>query len=299
MKKFLNNRKVVPYVFCLPFILMFVIVFLYPAITAVMMSFQKVDTFSGAATWNNFSNYKKLFGDSHFWVAFKNTLIYTCVSLALNVPLSLLIANMLNSKLMGGKLSNVFRSVLFLPTLTSAVVAGIVFRLAFSAQPDGVMNRIIGLFGLEPFGWLTTQSGQFISLAILNIWLNLGINVVYYLSGLQSIPTEMYEAADLDGASATQKFFHLTLPLLKPTSVYVMTMSILAGFSMFTESHVLWNGNFAGDKGLTIVAYLYQNGFRKNNFGYAATVGIVLMLLVLAVNLVQMFFNGSFKKEGN
>ena len=276
---------------------MFLIVFLYPAVSAVVMSFQKVDSFSGAANWIGANNYIKLLSDSYFWTALNNNLIYTCICVAINLTFALIMAYMLNSTLMNAKVRNVFKSVLFLPTLTSAVVAGIVFRLSLSSKETGIMNQIIGLFGAQPYGWLTNRSGSFISLTILNIWLNQGINMIYFLSGLQGIPTQIYEAADIDGANGPTKFFIIILPYLKPTTVYVATMSILAGFSMFTESHVLWNGKLAGDIGLTIVAYLYQNGFRRNNFGYAATVGIMLMLLVLVVNLVQMVLNGSFRKE--
>lgn len=296
MKKFLNSPKVVPYIMVLPFILMFFIIFLYPAISAVIMSFQKVNALNlSSAQWVGLQNYTKLFSDKHFLTAISNNLIYTVIAVVTNIFISMLLAYMLNSKML--KSRNVFKSILFLPALTSTVVAGIVFRLALTTQETGVMNQVIGLFGLEPFGWLTTRTGSFISLAILNIWLNVGTNIIYYLSGLQGIPVEIYESADIDGANAATKFFKITLPYLKPITVYVATMSVLAGLSMFTESYTLWSGKFAGDTGLTIVAYLYQTGFRQNDFGYASAVGIVLMILVLAVNLVQMTLNGSFKKE--
>ena len=121
---------------------------------------------------------------------------------------------------------------------------------------------------------------------------------MYYLSGLQQIPEELYESASIDGASALQKFRHITLPLLKPTTVYVLTISIFAGLAMFTESYILFNGNTSPNNvGTTIVGYLYRMGWEQNNIGLASAIGCFLLVMVLIINLIQLGINGTFRKE--
>jgi arabinosaccharide transport system permease protein len=122
--------------------------------------------------------------------------------------------------------------------------------------------------------------------------------MMYYLSGLQQIPEELYESASIDGASALQKFRHITLPLLKPTTVYVLTISIFAGLAMFTESYILFNGNTSPNNvGTTIVGYLYRMGWEQNNIGLASAIGCFLLVMVLIINLIQLGINGTFRKE--
>ncbi|MDF9848301.1 ABC-type sugar transport system permease subunit [Paenibacillus sp. PastM-2] len=122
--------------------------------------------------------------------------------------------------------------------------------------------------------------------------------MLYFLSGLKNIPDDYYEAASIDGASAFQRFTRITIPLLKPTTIYVLTVSIYAGLAMFIESMKLWNGNnLPKNIGLTIVGYLYRQGIKKNNLGYAAAVGIVLLIITMVINLTQLAFSGMFKKE--
>ena len=122
--------------------------------------------------------------------------------------------------------------------------------------------------------------------------------MLYFLSGLQGIDTALYESADIDGASRWQKFTKITLPLLKPTSIYVLTISIYAGLAMFLESYMMWGGNGSPRNiGLTIVGYLYRRGIEKNQMGYASAVGLVLLIIALIINIIQLVLNGTFKKE--
>jgi arabinosaccharide transport system permease protein len=159
------------------------------------------------------------------------------------------------------------------------------------------MNRLMTAMGFQPVKWLSYAGpGNFV-LILLTLWRWNGVNIVYYLSGLQSIPTDYYEAAQIDGASALQKFFHVTLPCIRPVLIYVITITVLGGFSMFTESVALWQQNNAGGVGRTIVGYMYMVGFKKNNLGLASAVGLTLLVLVVAVNLVQLVLMGFFRKE--
>lgn len=177
-------------------------------------------------------------------------------------------------------------------------MAGTIFRLMFGEMEGSLINSILGWFGIDPVKFLKGQVTGFIALVALATWRWTGVNMLYFLSGLKNIPGEYYEAASIDGASAFQKFTKITMPLLKPTTIYVLTISIYAGLAMFIESMMLWNGNNSPKNiGLTIVGYLYRQGIEKNNLGYAAAVGIVLLAITMIINLTQLKLSGMFKKE--
>ena len=289
----LNNPKVVPYVLIAPFVLFFLVVYLYPLVMTIIMSFQKIDG-PKHREFIGLKNYLKL-DTRDFRLALQTSGRYAFWDLIVLTIVPLLIACILHSGLVKG--SSFFKSLFFIPSLTSIIVAGIVFRLAFGTLETATMNRVMTALGQKPIKWLSyADSGNFV-LILLTLWRWNGVNIVYYLSGLQSIPTDYYEAAQIDGANAIQKFFHVTLPGIKPVLIYVITITVLGGFSMFTESVALWQQNNAGGVGRTIVGYMYMVGFKKNNFGLASAVGLVLLVLVIAVNLIQLILMGFFKKE--
>ncbi len=295
IKRFLYSQKVAPYVFVLPFILVFLIFWVYPLGSSLSMSFQKV-TLGQDAQWIGFDNYTKLMGDKTFFKAVANSAVYMVLTLVILIPFPMLFAVLLNSKFMWAK--EFFKSSFFFPALTSVVVAGTIFRLMFGEMEGSLINSILGLFGIEPMKFLKGQVTGYIALVALATWRWTGVNMLYFLSGLKNIPDDYYEAASIDGASRWQKFTRITMPLLKPTSIYVLTISIYAGLAMFIESMMLWNGNNSPKNiGLTIVGYLYRQGIEKNNLGYAAAVGIVLLAITMIINLTQLAFSGMFKKE--
>lgn len=162
------------------------------------------------------------------------------------------------------------------------------------------MNQVISFFGMEPMVWLRRTVPVWIALLLLCLWRWTGVNMMYYLSGLQQIPGDLYESADIDGASSIQKFRYITLPLLKPTTVYVLTISIFGGMAMFTESYLLFNGNNSPNNvGLTVVGYLYRMGLTQNNVGLGSAIGVVLLIIVLILNVIQLILNGTFSKKGD
>lgn len=293
-KKLMYNKKIAPYVFILPFILVFIIFFISPMINTVIMSFQEV--LPGQREFVGIKNYSKLLGDKVFLKAMYNSFKYMVWTLIVLIPIPMIFACIINSKLMVGR--EFFKSVFFLPALTSVVVAGTVFRLAFGEQGTSLMNQFIGLFGVDPIKWLKIGSTGFITLLVLACWRWTGVNMLYFLSGLKNIPEELYESADIDGATVWQKFRYITIPQLKPTTIYVLTISVYAGLAMFTESYMLWAGNNSPKNiGLTIVGYLYRQGIEKNAMGYASAVGIVLFAFAMIINLIQLKLNGTFSKE--
>ncbi|ANY72294.1 carbohydrate ABC transporter permease [Paenibacillus ihbetae] len=295
IKKFLYSQKVAPYVFVLPFILVFLVFWVYPLGSSLGMSFQKIQL-GQEASWIGLDNYEKLSGDGVFLKAVTNSAIYMVLTLLILIPFPMLFAVLINSKLMWGR--EFFKSSFFFPALTSVVVAGTIFRLMFGEMEGSLINSILGWFGIDPVKFLKGQVTGFIALLALATWRWTGVNMLYFLSGLKNIPDEYYEAASIDGASSFQKFTKITMPLLKPTTIYVLTISIYAGLAMFIESMMLWNGNNSPKNiGLTIVGYLYRQGIEKNNLGYAAAVGIVLLAITMIINLTQLKLSGMFKKE--
>lgn len=295
IKKFVYSQKVAPYVFVLPFIFIFLLFWLYPLVNSFIMSFQ--DKMLGQdPKWIGEANYSKLLTDKVFLTSIKNSVVYMLGTLVLLIPFPMLFAVMINSKLMLGR--EFFKSSFFLPALTSVAVAGTIFRLAFGEMEGSLMNSFLGLFGVEPIKFLKDGEWSMAALLILACWRWTGVNMLYYLSGLKSIDNEYYEAASIDGASAWQKFRTITMPLLKPTTVYVTTISVYAGLAMFTESLMMFNGNNSPKNiGLTIVGFLYRQGIEKNKLGYAAAVGIILLVIAMIINLTQLKFSGMFKKE--
>jgi len=294
-KKFFNSKEVVPYIFVLPFIISFLVFFLYPMISTVIMSFQEI---AGPedVKFIGLDNYKNLFNE-HFFNALSVTTRYTFWTILVLIPLPIALAVFLNSKSVIG--SNFFRSALFIPALTSVIVAGLFFRLAFGEQETTLVNAILGKLGISPVVWLQGKHTAMFVMVVLCTWRWLGVNIIYFLSGLQGIPAELYESASIDGANALQKFKNITLPGLKPVIIYVLTISVYGGYSMFAESFALWGGpRSPGEIGMTLVNYIYQQGFNQNDLGFGSAVGITLLLIVMIVNLVQLKFMGFFRKEG-
>ena len=262
-------------------------------VNTVIMSFENV--LPGSRKFIGLENYTKLLGDKVFLVALWNSFKYMIWTLILLIPIPMILACIIDSKLMVGK--EFFKSALYLPALTSVAVAGIIFRFAFGEQSTSLMNQVVALFGMDPFKWLKNGTTGFILLLVLTCWRWTGVNMLYFLSGLKNIPAELYESADIDGANTLQKFRYITIPQLKPTTIYVLTISIYAGLAMFIESYMVFNGNNSPNNiGLTIVGYLYRQGIEKNAMGYASAVGLVLFIIGMAINLVQLKLNGTFKK---
>jgi arabinosaccharide transport system permease protein len=291
--KKLSAQNIAPYFFVLPFIITFLVFFLYPLLNSFTMSFQKLNGFYDVS-FIGIKNYRNLF-NVHYYTAIWNSVRYTFWTIFVLVPLPLLLATLLNSRFTWGRIF--FRSALFMPALTSVIVAGMFFRYAFGSQETTFVNAILGLFGVEARKWLMEARTGMLALVVLCTWRWLGVNIVYFLSGLQNIPNELYESAERDGANIIQRFFHITLPGLRPVVIYVVTISVYGGLSMFAESFAFWTSRSPSDIGLTLVGYIYSAGFTNNDLGFASAIGVTLILLILAVTAVQLSLFGFFKKE--
>ncbi len=294
IKRIFYSQKAAPFIFVLPFILSFTVFWIYPLFSTVKMSFQNI--LPGQIEWIGFANYGKLLRDTTFHTAVKNSLTYMFFSIVLLIPFPMMFAVLMDSNLVRAK--GFWKGALYLPALTSVVISGTLFRLMFSELPTGQMNVFLSFLGKAPIPWLKEKSSAMLALLILCCWRWTGVNMLYFLSGLKSIDTTLYESASIDGASAWNKFRYITIPLLRPTTIYVLTISVYAGLSMFLESFMLWAGNASPKNiGLTIVGYLYKRGIEKNQMGYASAVGLTLLGMALIINVVQLILNGTFKKE--
>ena len=293
-KKIFYSQKSAPYIFVLPFVLSFLVFWIYPLFSTVKMSFQDIKP--GQIEWVGLENYAKLLKDSVFHTAISNSAIYMVLTILLLIPFPMLFAVLMDSNLVKAK--GVWKALLYLPALTSVVISGTLFRLMFSEYDTGQMNVIVQWLGGDPIPWLKGRETAMFALLVLCCWRWTGVNMLYFLSGLKGIDKSLYESAEIDGANSWKKFRYVTIPLLKPTTIYVLTISIYAGLAMFLESFMLWNGNSSPKNiGLTIVGYLYKRGIEKNQMGYASAVGLVLLVIALVINVIHLLLNGSFKKE--
>jgi arabinosaccharide transport system permease protein len=173
------------------------------------------------------------------------------------------------------------------------------FRYAFGSQDSTFVNAMLGMIGVKPRKWLMEAGTGMFALVILCTWRWLGVNIVYFLSGLQNISTELYESAEIDGANVIQKFFRITVPCLKPVIIYVVTISVYGGLSMFAESFAFWTARSPADIGLTLVGYIYSAGFTNNDLGLASAIGVTLILLIMVITVIQLSLFGFFKKESD
>ena len=296
-RELLYSQNIAPYVFVLPFLLTFIVFFVYPLISTVIMSFQEIK--GSGTTWIGLKNYRDMFANKNFWIAVKNSMRYMVLTCAILIPMPLVLAYLLNSKMMPRRLADIFKTVSYMPVLCSVVVAGIIFRMMFSELSGAMMNQIRASLGLTPIAWLKGEWTSMFAMVLLCMWRWTGMNILYYTAGLKSISNDLYEAAEIDGANEFQKFWNVILPLLKPTTIYVLTISIYAGLSMFTESYMIFGtNNSPKNYGLTIVGYLYRYGFEKvDKFGFASAVGLVLLAGAMVITVVQLFVTGTIGRK--
>jgi ABC-type spermidine/putrescine transport system permease subunit I len=206
-----------------------------------------------------------------------------------------LFASLLDSRLVKAK--GIWKALLYIPSLTSVVISGTLFRMMFSERDGSQFNLILNFFGHDKIQWLKMYPTAYFALLLIACWRWTGVNMLYFLSGLKSIDTGLYESAEIDGATGWQKFIYVTIPMLRPTLIYVLTISIYAGLAMFLESFMLWGNGSPYNIGTTIVGYLYRRGIEKNQMGYASAVGLVLLIIALVINMIQLILSGTFNEK--
>lgn len=282
-----TRSSIMAYLFISPFFILFAIFGLYPILFTIYLSFFKWDAL-GPMTFLGWQNYQFVIEDPTFWVSFTNTLLISVMGTIPQLILALIIAVFLNSSFT--KLKKTFRVLYFMPNITSIVAVTLVFSTIFSN--NGMGNWILNLFGTDPVAWNSGWWGVKIAIATMVMWRWMGYNTIIYLSGLQSIPTDLYEAARIDGASRYQQLLRITLPLLKPFIVFTVLMSTIGSLQLFTEPYVFLGQSGTGStrgEGITMVIYLYTEAFRNNFFGTAAATAVILLIFTIIFSLFNIW----------
>jgi len=291
-KKIKKNK--IPYLFISPFFILFAIFLLYPTVYSFYLSFFKWNG-TGPKLYVGLLNYINLFANRPFKQSLMNGAIIFLEYVPSMTLLALILASLLNSKYL--KLQGVFRTFIFLPYVTATVAVAFSFQLLLDKK-YGLVNLFLGFFGTEPIGWLNTPNLARICLSSLVTWRWLGYNMVILLAGLQNIPLELYEAAKIDGATPTQSFFRITLPLMKPMLLFCILLSTVGTFSLFEEPYILFLGSRGAgpmDATLTPVVYLYQTGFRYLHFGSASSIAYALFIILFLASLFEIKILGEKK----
>jgi len=265
----------------------------YPMIQSFITSFKS--GMGNNLEFNGLDNYKRLLTDQNFRIALKNTLIYLVVQVPIMLLLALVISVMLNSTKL--KFRGLFRVAIFLPSITSLVAYSTIFKSLFTN--DGLMNKLLLSVGLisEQINWLADPFWAKITIIIAITWRWTGYNMIFYLAALQNIDTQVYEAAELDGANAIQKFFNITVPLLKPIILFTSITSTIGTLQLFDEVVNITGGGPANAT-MTLSQYIYNLSFMYTpNFGYAATVSYTIVVLVVGLSLIQLKYGGDKREE--
>lgn len=253
----------------------------YPVVFALVLVFMQWDLVT-APTFAGFDNVERLTTDGRFWRAVANTVVFLGIHVPLQIASALGLALLLNRPLL---FRPFWRAAFFLPVVISGAVVAILWSSLY-ATDVGLINRLLGRIGLAPVAWLTDPQTAMPSIAVMVTWKNVGFYVVIYLAGLQYIPRSCQEAIEIEGATAWQRFRHLTLPMVLPQTILVVTLSTINGFQLFIEPYIMTGGGPLR-RTYSIVLYLYTNAFSYQKMGYAATIGVALALIIGAVVAAQ------------
>jgi multiple sugar transport system permease protein len=276
------RRNAVGWGLMLPYIIYFCLFTAFPVGFAIYLSFHRWNNLFAPPIPHGLDNYTYLIHDTNFWNALHVTIIFAVVFVVVTVPLALILAVLLNQALPG---RSFFRVVFFMPYITPAVVISIVFLWLYQTQ-DGILNNLLGSFGISPVPWLTDASLAMPSISLMIVWKQAGYFTVIFLAGLQGIPRQLYEAAAVDGATARQQFRSITIPLLAPAMLLVVVFATLTGFSIFTEPYILTQGG-PDNATQTVTLYIYKWAFEYSTFGYASALGVVFAIIVFLIVAIQ------------
>ena len=266
--------------FTSPFIVGFFVFTLYPLLASFYYSFTQYSILT-PSRWIGLANYSNLFTrDDLFWTSLGNTLYFVSLSVPLGLLTSFGLALALNARVRG---ISIYRTIFFLPTLVPSVALSVLWLWIFNPQ-YGLLNQILSWVSLPPLGWLTDVNQAKPALILMSLW-GVGGTVVIFLAGLQDVPSQLYEAADIDGANGPQKVFYITLPMMTPVILFNLITGIIAGFQYFTQAYIMTNG---GPINATLFysLYLYRNGFQYIKMGYASAMAWIMFLIIFACTLL-------------
>jgi putative chitobiose transport system permease protein len=286
----LRNHPLTPFLFLIPGVIILGAFIFYPMLNAIWLSFTNYNIVT-EAEFIGLENYKELFSDALFWKVLGQTLLYLIIVVPALVILPIFLAILVNQQVKG---IGFFRSAYYVPVVTSMVVVGIAWKWVYADK--GILNYILESVGLisEPVNWLTSTSTSIFAVMVVTIWKGLGYYMVIYLAGLQSISDDLYEAADIDGASKWKQIWHITIPLLMPSIMIVTIMSSISAMKVFEEIYVMTGGGPLNSS-KTLVFYIYEEAFDKLQMGYASAAGVILFIITLIFSVINIKFMS--KKE--
>ncbi|AUD64556.1 sugar ABC transporter permease [Tenericutes bacterium MZ-XQ] len=280
-----KNIKFYIVLFLVPSILGYIIFSLLPMLSAFYLSFTSWDIIGGTPDWIGITNYKDIFSSDEFYRVLKNTLKFIVMYIPLIMISSFLLALLFDQKVKG---VGAFRVLLFIPVLTSWVAGSIIWRSALNGQ-YGIINNLLDLVGIQGPGWLTDPKWSMVSIVMVSIWKDLGFFSLIIFGALRNVDKEVYEAAEIDGASSFKKTLKITLPLVSPTLFFVLITTMINSFQLFPQVMVMTGGGPFGSTQV-LVERIYTYGFRYFNMGYAAALSIVLLIMIVIVTIIQLVF---------
>jgi multiple sugar transport system permease protein len=269
--------------FLSPTLVIFSTFVLFPVFFSLFLSFHKWNMFSSQQTFVGLENYLGALKSPDFWSVLSNTAVYTAGTIPLNMSISLGLAYLLNKKIAGKR---ILRTMLFAPVVMSSVAAAVIWRWVY--EPNfGLLNWVLGHVGIPAINWLNDPTAAMFALIVMGVWKTFGVNMVLFSAGLQGIPEHYYEAASLDGAGRWAKFWHITIPLLSPTTFFILVMSVIGSFQVFDTVYVLTSGGPLGTTKV-LVFYLYEQAFKFFDMGYASAVAYLMFIMIFFLTLVQV-----------
>ncbi len=277
-----RNEFIWGWIFILPTMIGLIILNIYPIFKTIYESFFKTGDFGRGNVFIGFTNYAKALADAEIWQALINTFKYAIVEVPFSIIISLVLAVLLNRKMAGRA---AYRTIFFLPMVAAPAAIAMVWRWLFNSE-FGLLNHIFG----TKINWISDPNIAIFSIAVIGIWSIIGYNMVLFISGLQEIPKDYYEAANIDGATGIKQFWHITCPLLSPTIFFVMITRVIGGLQVFDLIYMVMDrNNPALYKTQSLVYLFYQNSFVENNKGYGSTIVVLLLLIIMVITVFQMY----------
>jgi multiple sugar transport system permease protein/raffinose/stachyose/melibiose transport system permease protein len=267
-----------------PSLLIYSIFVIIPIVVTIYLSFTDYSLVN-KPSFIGLSNYKALVVDDTFWTSVKNTCVYAFFTIAFSMIIGLLLAVALNGKVKGKK---IFRTIFYMPNVISVIASSLAWLYIYDST-NGILNMFMKWFGLQQQEWLLDIRYSLGCIIVMSIWQTAGYNMVVYLSGLQTIPDYLYEAAELDGASKIRQFFSITVPMLTPTTFFLVVMSFIFSFQVFGQVYAMTSGGPMNST-TTIVHQIYKNGFEGYKMGYASSISVFLLLVTGIITLINFKF---------
>lgn len=275
-------KKYTPYLFLFPAFAVLIVFFFIPFFQTLGLSFFDYSSSLYHPAFNGVDNYIKLFKEPVFYKVMFNTFMYLVIAVPFLVTFPLLVAVLINQKIRGVTL---YKILIYFPVIVSIVVAAIAFKWLFAGQ--GILNYALSVFHLPPIGWLTDTRWALFSVAVVTIWKGIGYYMMIYLASLMSVPQDLYEACDIDGANFWQKHLTVTIPHIMPTIALVSTISTISAMKVFAEIYVMTKGGPLNSS-KTIVYYIYERAFENLDLGYASAMAVVLLVVVMLFSLINI-----------